>query len=379
MGTCTEGLCIAAAGVEVGNPVAGTGAFGAAVATNGRTVVGAFRDHVAYLVEPTGETFAVKQGLDSIFGEAGSQFGAAVAIEGDVIAIGAPRSTGPGAPADGAGAVVVFERDPAQDRWFESAQILGPDGGEFGAAVVLSSTRLFVGAPRARGSGAVYIYERTGPGTWMPTDRLDGDASGDRFGHAIAAQGERLAVGAPFGMTPLDNPDGYVRIYDHSSAGWAGVARVVGSDSTLRAQRFGATVGVDGDHLAVGAPGTQGPDGVVSFFARGTGTWDRASFTGSPEGAVAAFATGVSLDTGRAIVTQVDSAGRGTTFVARRQPGGSWLFVGRIDDAAADQPGVEVGGVTVNATLAVSSTIAVVGYPGRGGAGAIVFRDVAGM
>ncbi|MCW5806177.1 MAG: hypothetical protein KIT31_27680, partial [Deltaproteobacteria bacterium] len=189
-GTCRDGLCTATSEQGLANPIAGAGAFGAAVAFDGRIVVGAPGDERAHVVEPGETGFAVAQTLASEFGAAGTLFGAAVAIAGDLAAVGAPRSTGTGAPNDAAGAVIIFERDPAANTWLETAQILGPDGGGFGGAVALSGTRLVVGADRA-GDGAVYVYDRASPTVWTPSARIPAEPGARRFGHAVALQGER--------------------------------------------------------------------------------------------------------------------------------------------------------------------------------------------
>jgi hypothetical protein len=81
------------------------------------------------------------------------------------------------------------------------------DLGEFGVAVVVTVTEVFVGAPEsAQGSsygvGAVYVFGSSG-GAWFPGPvlKFTTETYGQRFGSAIAVDGA-LLVGAPDPTTP---------------------------------------------------------------------------------------------------------------------------------------------------------------------------------
>jgi len=116
---------------------------------------------------------------------AGDRFGAAVAVTGEVIAVGAHAEAGAGMEVDpraddrapNAGAVYVFRY--ADGAYRQEAYVKGPgpllEGERFGAAVALDGARLLVGARDASGggtgidpaatetgitaSGALYVYE----------------------------------------------------------------------------------------------------------------------------------------------------------------------------------------------------------------------------
>ena len=121
-------------------------------------------------------------------GEVGDGFGASLAAMPSMLAVGAPSSS----------AVYLFMQDG--DSWVQSARLAPPADSieSFGQSVALTDGTLFVSA--ARGStGAVYVHEQQGDGSWMQTDVLTGSdvTSGDRFGATLAADGGHLLVGAP--------------------------------------------------------------------------------------------------------------------------------------------------------------------------------------
>jgi len=120
--------------------------------------------------------FLQNQGGDNAWGQVATLtptgvlsdgFGVAVAIAGDRIAVGAPR-TGVGDHAE-QGAAYVFLRDydpnnpgtPAPDNWGLAEVITRTDGSagdHFGAALALYGDTLVVGAPDVAASGRAYVY-----------------------------------------------------------------------------------------------------------------------------------------------------------------------------------------------------------------------------
>jgi uncharacterized repeat protein (TIGR01451 family) len=112
-----------------------------------------------------------------------------------------------------------------------------------GAAVSVSSVWMAVGVPT---SGVVHLYHREAGG-WERRKSLTG-RPGSRFGASVALGDHWLAVGAP--------EDGAVReglVYIFSSPAWTPVKTIPSGDGRLN-DRFGASVAVDGDTIAVGAP-----------------------------------------------------------------------------------------------------------------------------
>jgi hypothetical protein len=131
---------------------------------------------------------------------AGDRFGSAVAGAPDLIAVGAPGDDRQGTAA---GAVHLFS--PSGESWSEEAVLVdeeGRPGDSFGAALAVNGDLLAVGAPGrdedGSWAGAVYVYVRDGP-AWRRVATLFAPdaATGSRFGTSVAFVGaDLLAVGA---------------------------------------------------------------------------------------------------------------------------------------------------------------------------------------
>jgi hypothetical protein len=186
--------------------------------------------------------------------ERSDQFGFAVAIDGDTIAVGAPFDDN--ANGQLAGTVYVYEFDGAG--WTEVQKLTASDGGHqerFGWAVDLEGGRMVVGADLGTtggvSTGAVYVFECDGS-VWTETAKLtasDG-AGGDGFGIAVALDGDTLLVGAPRD-DDRGSSSGAAYVFDFNGAVWTETQKLVGS-ATDYADHFGAAVALDGGWAIIG-------------------------------------------------------------------------------------------------------------------------------
>ena len=178
-------------------------------------------------------------------------YGSSVAGSGNTIVVGAPN-------AGASGAIYLFER---ASNWSNPEVILGaedagaPNGAQFGQAIALDATNLYVGAPGENDStGAVYTWKRAGNGKWTTGSKLvskhgtaaDGLA-GDGFGMTVALSLGRLFVGVP---------------YAHSNAGMVEALALNGSgdedqrlapDPTTGDSYFGGRVAATSFGVVVGS------------------------------------------------------------------------------------------------------------------------------
>ena len=206
---------------------------------------------------------------------ASDQFGWAIALDGDTLVVGAPEedsvATGVNSnqfadfnTLDNRGAVYVFVRSGGI--WVQQAYIkpLVHDAQDnFGRSVAISGNTLVVGAPSegsgirtnpadnsAPGSGAAYVFVRDGT-SWTQQAYLKASTIGTNanFGSSVAISGETLAVGAP-----LDAGAGAVFVFARQAGAWMEQAVVRGSN-TGAGDRFGISVALSADTLAVGATG----------------------------------------------------------------------------------------------------------------------------
>lgn len=147
------------------------------------------------------------------------QFGNAVSLDGSRAAIAAARSVIDGKNFQGA----VYLYENTGGNWAQTAKIVAADGAasnNFGMAVALKDDTLAVGADRASfdgmaGIGAAYLFTFA-DAAWAldtklgPNDAVEGVSGG--FGDAVAVDATRLAVGA-HGMPNANGSSGATYLF----------------------------------------------------------------------------------------------------------------------------------------------------------------------
>jgi hypothetical protein len=190
------------------------------------------------------KTKLVPEGLGT-----GDQLGTAVALDDETLAAGAAYAATEEA-GYAAGAVYIFVHQG--DGWRQQARLTARDGAAFdlfGAALALDGDTLVVGARAAdgpagaRNNGAAYVYQRQGE-IWVETARLsaaDGQAN-DYFGHALALHGDWVAVGAFGHDDPQVGPNaGAVYLFRRRNGAWFAQSELGSSQPSSKAQ-FGYAV-----------------------------------------------------------------------------------------------------------------------------------------
>jgi hypothetical protein len=202
--------------------------------------------------------------LNASDGATRNWFGYSVAASENVIVVGAPFYdvlSGDEVLDASVGAVYIYER--IGDAWQETKQLLSTasvrTSGLFGWSVAIDGNVIAVGAWNESGpdgqAGAVYVYERVG-GDWVLNSKLLplSDDNQERFGHSVAVSGSRLAVGAPFISDVDDNESATpAYVFERTGASWVGTDLVPEGDP--RDTWFGLSIGISGDVVVVGAPG----------------------------------------------------------------------------------------------------------------------------
>ena len=197
-------------------------------------------------------------------------FGESVAARDDMIVAGAPLQDDAGS---NAGAAYVYR--PDGPGWDEEAILIASDaspGDWFGNSVDLSGDAIIVGAlfgdataALSNNEGAAYVFRESG-NDWVEEARLESSDGGaaDNFGTEVAISGDVAVVGAPLrNSAGLDSGSAYVFTFDGTL--WNETAILTASDAAAE-DGFGTSVAIDGDVIAVGAPGLNN-DGVTAAFA----------------------------------------------------------------------------------------------------------------
>ena len=291
-----------------------------------------------------------------------------------------------GAPTEGTGAVYVYRRTGGD--WALEERLGWSGAGaatRFGAAVATNGRDIVVGVPGAgSGTGAAVVFAGSGAG-WAEAAVLQPEelADGAAFGTSLDVEGGLLAVGAPGGAIAMipgtggSGPlPGSVHIFDGESGAWSSAGRLEPPDPGPSA--MGSSVAISGSEIFVGAPFSgQGAGGIYHFTRSGPGSaaWTL-THTIRPSEPVPAsgFGMAVAADGDDIVVgTPLAGGGLGGGFAYRRDETGEWS---EVADFGSGGPFNFYG-----LAVAVGGDVAVVGAPGADffeGAGFLFRRTVNG-
>ncbi len=191
-------------------------------------------------------------------------FGRAVAIEGELMAVGAP-----GLPSSASGRVFLYRLENGTPRWVRTVEDgeARLAGAWFGASLEIDQGRLLVGAPAAprageapgemRGAVAVFAFEGAFSNLRLLSVIGDGYATpitlgADWFGFDVELDGDILAIAA----VNADAARGAVHVFRVVDSRFAQLEplAVVGPELGLAANdAFGHSVAIEGPVMAIGA------------------------------------------------------------------------------------------------------------------------------
>lgn len=264
------------------------GRLGAAVAIDGDTVVvgapfqtvGSASSGVAYVFVRSAGAWVFQQKLVAAIPSNDQRFGQSLAIDGDTIVVGAERDAGGFGTNSGAG--YVFTR--TNGIWTQQQKLLpssGAAGDFFGRSVSIGSDTIFVGATgndvAASNAGAVFVFQKTGA-IWFQTQRLTASnaGSGDNFGLAISISGDTAAISAPYRDSPGKNSVGIVYSFSRINGVWT-EQQNLSLPNPVAEDSFGSSVSLSGDRLLIGAYLRDTPEasdrGTASMLTRQGGLW----------------------------------------------------------------------------------------------------------
>ncbi|MEM8931306.1 MAG: FG-GAP repeat protein [Acidobacteriota bacterium] len=283
------------------------------------------------------------------------RFGLSVAFAGDQLLAGSHLDDR--AAIDG-GAVTVFGLDAGA--WIAEHTLFDPDPGPtdaFGFSLDVDGSRVLIGIEADRGArGGAALFERTDTG-WVATDTLlprDAEPE-DGAGFDVSLDGSIAALGSL-----RDDPAGGVWLFEDHGEGFV-ESLLLSPPASSTPERFGLSMDLDGERLAVGAPESAEGGAVYLFERQAADRWRQVARIPSPSPG-ARFGFAVLLDGDRLLVGAPDDDRHSTDGGAVYQidrGNGAWSNITPIGpEGAFGAHGL--GG----SALAFDDPLLVVGAPG---------------
>ena len=256
--------------------------FGWSVAVDGEViVVGAFNADAmgaAYVFRYNDRTWYEEEKLTALDAAEDDRFGTSIDVESGedgFILVGAPRDDDDGVDS---GSVYVFPYVGGLDPWGEATKLTASDalsGDMLGSAVSLSGNVALIAANNDEtgwNSGVAYVFWGA---TWSQEQKLTAPAEApddNEFALAVAIEGDVAIVGAmrDDGAAPTSGT-AYVHFFD--GANWIQQAKLIASDGSSN-ERFGSSVAVSGDVVLVGARGLSSPGAAYTYHGLADGIPD---------------------------------------------------------------------------------------------------------
>ncbi len=351
-------------------PISGDGApgdnFGVAVAATGnRAVIGAYGDVVVAPGAATGiaqgSVYVYSHGVDGAwtmlqkitaapFGEDTDNYGLAVAMDANLLIVGAPRRTANGEAA--AGVIFIYAHSGGDYVLVQTLSASTPlADARFGQALGLRGDFLAVGIP-GQGDGRVELYRRVA-GQFVFERSLMATSSDPnaRFGQALALSSTDLLIGAP-----QSSDGGAVYASRFQSNAWSNAVRLSLLPTSTTAE-LGASLALDANLALVGSPGVAG--GQVRVLSHNGSLWNETGSLPLPTLPTSGrFGQALALNTDRAVVSATGAfGGDGAAYIFPRQQSafGNAIAIDAADGGFADRFGAAVvnsdTGVLVGADL----------------------------
>ncbi len=332
--------------------------FGSAVAVSGSTVVvGAYQNDIgatdagaAYLFDAT--TGSLSHTLANPAPAYGANFGASVAIAGNIVVVGCPTDS---TAATYAGAAYLFDASTGSLLGILTSPTPTTNNG-FGTSVAISGSIVVVGAylndSVATGAGVAYVFNAT-TGSLLCTLADPTPAVDDYFVAAVAISGNTVVVGA-YRSDAGATDAGAAYLFDATTGS---LLANLANPTPAANDNFGSSVAIAGNNVVVGAP----RKGAAYLFDATTGGLLHTLAGPTPAGDYS-FGTSVAIAGNNVLV------GMPLQFTATSEIGVACLFdasTGSLLDTL-DTPTSASYDYFGN-SMAISNGIAVVGAPDANG------------
>lgn len=236
--------------------------FGISVSISGDYVVAgapyrySYDSGAAYVYTRSGSTWGTERQINASDAVMNELFGYSVAISGDTVVVGASHDEDNG---DDSGSAYVFERSGSD--WYEQAKLLPSDGSaddEFGNSVAVRGDSVAVGAPKTT-CGTAYVFEKP-TGGWENTTETakltrSSGTSDDDLGKSVAISSDVVVAGV-WGDDVDGSNSGSACVFVKPIGGWPSsmthTAILLASDAEA-GDRLGYSVAISGSTAISGA------------------------------------------------------------------------------------------------------------------------------
>eukprot|EP00002_Diphylleia_rotans_P038850 TRINITY_DN8884_c0_g1_i1.p1 TRINITY_DN8884_c0_g1~~TRINITY_DN8884_c0_g1_i1.p1 ORF type:complete len:586 (-),score=100.26 TRINITY_DN8884_c0_g1_i1:19-1776(-) len=263
-------------------------------------------------------------------GRSGDLFGFAVALDADVIAVGAPQH-------QGVGAVYTYFLNKTSGstppQFGNEQKLMQKDvatGGSFGSSVVLHGSWLAVGAPQiGNGKGLVELFSRQGDTNWVPSSYLNDalEISSVQFGRSLSLYQTKIAVS----LLRDSGAIGAIYTYFPSSPTIWRREQVILHPFDIEQDGFGQCISLYQDVLMVGAPASISGNkvaGLVYVFNKVNNQWQLNATIAPQSNFPSQFAYSISLYGSTASISSFGNAANneeGAVYVYNSYRG-VWTF-----------------------------------------------------
>jgi hypothetical protein len=267
--------------------------------------------------------------------EVGKKFGASVAIEGDLIAVGSPADDTQ--TNFDVGAIYIYEKPiHGWGTMSQTAKLRPSPAGNFsklGTSVAISGDVVVGGAPgavfnQAGHAGAVFLYEKPGVG-WFDTTQTavlayDQAIGGTELGFSVDIDSNVVIAGAPSNSISPDSTRNITCVFEKPVGGWVDMTQTaILSKNSGFSDEFGHDVAISGNTIVASALDEYTPvsgigNGLIYLYEKPANGWADATeshvLSHTPDAIGAnGFGTSVDIDTDTVVVGSMFHASSSTS------------------------------------------------------------------
>jgi len=260
-----------------------------------KLVVGTYTAEEVYVFDYNGTEWSSNPEILSV---AGSQdyFGTTVAIDSNTIIVGARGSS------TQTGAAYVFDYNGLSWDYTQTLNYSGDSyfngGDQFGYSVAIDDDVIVIGArwdtifdpfqENGYREGSVFVF-RLSEGTWSFEQKIEGENRLDEMGCSVAVSGDTFVAGVYSYAYGANGNAGAAFVYKWNGASWTKEATLYDPNADT-SSRFGNSVAIDGNSIIVGEMYYGASDfGAAFLFERSGGSWSQGQKFEDPSGIASDF------------------------------------------------------------------------------------------